>query len=89
MPDLPGIAEARPWTNREATDSSDGAGPRFAVVGAGGVGVEMATAWQGLGSEVTLLARGPACCPGWSRSSASWSAAGSPKRASTCARVSR
>jgi len=27
------------------------------VVGAGGVGVEMATAWHGLGSRVTLLAR--------------------------------
>src|SRR6201996_887076 len=56
LPDVPGIAEARPWTNRKATDSS--AVPnRLAVVGAGGVGVEMATAWHGLGSTVTLLAR--------------------------------
>ena len=30
---------------------------RLAVVGGGGVAVEMATAWRGLGSEVTLLAR--------------------------------
>ena len=62
LPDLPGLAEARPWTNREATDSSE-VPRRLAVVGAGGVGVEMATAWQGLGSKVTLLARGSQLLP--------------------------
>jgi dihydrolipoamide dehydrogenase len=56
VPDIPGVAETKPWTNRRATDSS-AVPPRLAVVGAGGVGVEMATAWQGLGSKVTLLAR--------------------------------
>jgi pyruvate/2-oxoglutarate dehydrogenase complex dihydrolipoamide dehydrogenase (E3) component len=56
LPDLPGMAEARPWTNRRATDSSSVPG-RLAVVGGGGVAVEMAAAWQGLGSSVTLLAR--------------------------------
>jgi pyruvate/2-oxoglutarate dehydrogenase complex dihydrolipoamide dehydrogenase (E3) component len=56
LPDLPGMAEARPWTNRRATDSSD-VPNRLAVVGGGGVAVEMATAWQGLGSSVALLAR--------------------------------
>jgi dihydrolipoamide dehydrogenase len=56
VPDIPGVAEAKPWTNRRATDSS-AVPPRLAVVGAGGVGVEMATAWQGLGSKVTLLSR--------------------------------
>ena len=56
LPDIPGVAEAKPWTNRKATDSS-AVPPRLAVVGAGGVGVEMATAWNGLGSKVTLLAR--------------------------------
>jgi pyruvate/2-oxoglutarate dehydrogenase complex dihydrolipoamide dehydrogenase (E3) component len=62
LPDLPGMTEARPWTNRQATDS--GYVPRrLAVVGAGGVGVEMATAWQGLGSSVTLLARGSRLLP--------------------------
>ena len=40
LPDLPGMAEARPWTNRQATDSSK-VPARLAVVGAGGVGVEM------------------------------------------------
>ena len=62
LPELPGIAEARPWTNREATDSSY-VPTRLAVIGAGGVGVEMATAWQGLGSKVTLLARGSGLLP--------------------------
>ncbi|AOR29996.1 pyridine nucleotide-disulfide oxidoreductase [Streptomyces fodineus] len=55
LPDIPGIEEARPWTNRRGTDSST-VPARLAVVG-GGVGVEMATLWQGLGSQVTLLAR--------------------------------
>ncbi|GFG84805.1 dihydrolipoyl dehydrogenase family protein [Mycolicibacter algericus] len=57
LPELPGIAEARPWTNREATEAMSVPG-RIAVVGAGGVGVEMATAWQCLGSAVTMLVRG-------------------------------
>ncbi len=62
VPDLPGVAEAKPWTNRRATDSSS-VPRRLAVVGAGGVGVEMATAWRGLGSTVTLLARTPHLLP--------------------------
>lgn len=62
LPDLPGMAEARPWTNREATEATS-VPARLAVVGAGGVGVEMATAWQGLGSAVTLLVRGSGLLP--------------------------
>jgi pyruvate/2-oxoglutarate dehydrogenase complex dihydrolipoamide dehydrogenase (E3) component len=62
VPDLPGVAEAKPWTNRRATDSSS-VPPRLAVVGAGGIGVEMATAWQGLGSAVTLLSRDASLLP--------------------------
>lgn len=62
LPDLPGMAEARPWTNREATDSSSVPG-RLAVVGGGGVGAEMATAWQGLGASVTMLVRGSGLLP--------------------------
>lgn len=62
LPDLPGIVEARPWTNRQATDSST-VPRRLAIVGAGGVGVEMATAWLGLGSAVTLLVRGSGLLP--------------------------
>jgi len=62
LPDLPGMTEARPWTNRKATDSSS-VPNRLAVVGAGGVGVEMATVWNGLGASVTLLARGAGLLP--------------------------
>lgn len=54
LPDIPGIAEARPWTNRRATDEHMIPG-RLVVVGGGPVGVEMATAWQALGSQVTLV----------------------------------
>ncbi|MEU0600648.1 NAD(P)/FAD-dependent oxidoreductase [Streptomyces sp. NPDC006393] len=56
LPDIPGIEEARPWTNRHGTDATT-VPARLAIVGGGGVGVEMATLWQGLGSRVTLIAR--------------------------------
>ncbi|MDH6435988.1 pyruvate/2-oxoglutarate dehydrogenase complex dihydrolipoamide dehydrogenase (E3) component [Streptomyces sp. SAI-144] len=56
LPDIAGIAEARPWTNRHGTDSIH-VPARLVIVGGGGVGVEMATLWQGLGAQVTLLAR--------------------------------
>ncbi|MET9292833.1 NAD(P)/FAD-dependent oxidoreductase [Streptomyces sp. NPDC003077] len=62
LPGLPGLAEARPWTSREAT-SAGSVPPRLAVVGGGVVGVEMATAWQALGSRVTLLVRGGGLLP--------------------------
>ncbi|HSZ38945.1 MAG TPA: NAD(P)/FAD-dependent oxidoreductase [Trebonia sp.] len=62
LPELAGLEEAKPWTNRHATDSR--AVPRrLAVVGGGGVGVEMATAWAGLGSAVTLLAQDDGLLP--------------------------
>ncbi|MFD0901896.1 dihydrolipoyl dehydrogenase family protein [Actinomadura sediminis] len=57
LPELPGLAEARPWTSREATASAQ-VPPRLAVVGGGVVACEMATAWRALGSEVVLLVRG-------------------------------
>ncbi|MGW3076318.1 MULTISPECIES: dihydrolipoyl dehydrogenase family protein [unclassified Kitasatospora] len=59
---VPGLAEAHPWTNREATGSQTVPG-RLAVVGGGVVGVEMAAAWRALGSEVVLLVRGDALLP--------------------------
>ncbi|MBO0836813.1 MAG: NAD(P)/FAD-dependent oxidoreductase, partial [Actinobacteria bacterium] len=62
LPELAGLAGARVWTNREATDSNAVPG-RLAIVGGGGVGVEMATAWHGLGSQVTLLARDDGLLP--------------------------
>ncbi|MFD3650451.1 dihydrolipoyl dehydrogenase family protein [Streptomyces cyaneofuscatus] len=62
VPDLPGITEARPWTSREATSAKEVPG-RLVVVGGGVVGVEMATVWQALGAEVTLLIRGEGLLP--------------------------
>jgi pyruvate/2-oxoglutarate dehydrogenase complex dihydrolipoamide dehydrogenase (E3) component len=62
LPDLPGLADARPWTSREATSAEKVPG-RLAVVGGGVVAVEMATAWQALGSQVTLLVRGAGLLP--------------------------
>ncbi|MGW2253065.1 dihydrolipoyl dehydrogenase family protein [Kitasatospora sp. NPDC001660] len=59
---VPGLAKARPWTNREATGAQAVPG-RLAVVGGGVVGVEMATAWRALGAEVVLLVRGDGLLP--------------------------
>ncbi|MFL6111232.1 MAG: dihydrolipoyl dehydrogenase family protein [Catenulispora sp.] len=56
LPDLPGLAEARVWTSREAT-AAKSVPARLAVVGGGVVAVEMATAFSALGSEVTMLVR--------------------------------
>lgn len=57
LPDLPGLAEVKPWTSRDATSAQEVPG-RLVVVGGGVVATEMATAWQALGSQVTLLVRG-------------------------------
>ncbi|WP_194819948.1 NAD(P)/FAD-dependent oxidoreductase [Nocardia sp. XZ_19_385] len=56
LPPLPGLDMLRPWTSREATSAQEVPG-RLAILGAGVVAVEMATAWRALGSEVTLIAR--------------------------------
>ncbi|MFI9545881.1 dihydrolipoyl dehydrogenase family protein [Streptomyces sp. NPDC052016] len=57
LPDLPGLAEVKPWTSREATSAQSVPG-RLVVVGGGVVATEMATAWRALGARVTLLVRG-------------------------------
>jgi dihydrolipoamide dehydrogenase len=62
LPGIPGLAGTKPWTSREAT-SARRVPARLAVVGGGVVGVEMATAWQALGSQVTLLVRGGGLLP--------------------------
>ncbi|MBS4102714.1 dihydrolipoyl dehydrogenase family protein [Tsukamurella paurometabola] len=56
VPDIPGLRAAAPWTSREAT-SAKAAPRRLAVIGGGVVATEMATAYAGLGSRVTLIAR--------------------------------
>ncbi|MDH6576108.1 NAD(P)/FAD-dependent oxidoreductase [Kitasatospora sp. MAP5-34] len=62
LPHVPGLAEAHPWTSRDATSSAV-VPRRLAVVGGGVVAVEMATAWRALGSEVTLLVRSAGLLP--------------------------
>ncbi|WP_353827399.1 dihydrolipoyl dehydrogenase family protein [Agromyces sp. SYSU T0242] len=56
VPDVPGLADARPWFSRDAT-SAHHVPSRLAVIGGGVVAAEMATAFAGLGSEVTMLVR--------------------------------
>ncbi|GAB2485468.1 NAD(P)/FAD-dependent oxidoreductase [Promicromonospora xylanilytica] len=57
LPDTPGLAEASPWSSREAT-AAEVVPESLVVVGGGVVGVEMANAYADLGAQVTLLARG-------------------------------
>jgi pyruvate/2-oxoglutarate dehydrogenase complex dihydrolipoamide dehydrogenase (E3) component len=57
IPPVPGLAEARPWTNIEATTAKYVPGRLF-VLGGGVVGVELSQAWSALGSQVTLVHRG-------------------------------
>ena len=56
LPDIPGLAEAEPWTSREAT-SVEVVPTSLVVIGGGVVAAEMATAYASLGSAVTLVAR--------------------------------
>ena len=57
VPPIPGLGEAKPWTNVEASTARE-VPDRLAVIGAGPVGVEFAEAFADLGSQVTLIARG-------------------------------
>ncbi|MGI9113167.1 MAG: dihydrolipoyl dehydrogenase family protein [Gaiellaceae bacterium] len=54
MPPIPGLAESRPWTNREAT-TAEAVPVSLVILGGGVVGVELAQAWASLGSSVTLV----------------------------------
>jgi pyruvate/2-oxoglutarate dehydrogenase complex dihydrolipoamide dehydrogenase (E3) component len=57
IPDIPGLRASNPWTSREATTAEE-VPARLAILGGGVAGVEMATAWSGLGSRITLVHRG-------------------------------
>jgi pyruvate/2-oxoglutarate dehydrogenase complex dihydrolipoamide dehydrogenase (E3) component len=54
IPPIDGLAQARPWTNRDATTATE-VPERLLVLGGGVVGVEMAQAWSSLGSNVALV----------------------------------
>ncbi|MEU4360826.1 NAD(P)/FAD-dependent oxidoreductase [Promicromonospora sp. NPDC023987] len=56
IPQIPGLADAAPWTSREAAAAKTVPG-RLAIIGGGVVGAEMATAYAALGAQVTLIAR--------------------------------
>jgi pyruvate/2-oxoglutarate dehydrogenase complex dihydrolipoamide dehydrogenase (E3) component len=62
VPPVDGLADVRPWTSRDATGAPSVPG-RLAVLGGGVVGVEAATAWNALGSDVVLLQRGRGLLP--------------------------
>lgn len=57
VPPIPGLAEASPWTSREAT-SADEVPASLAIIGGGVVAVELASAYASLGSVVSVIARG-------------------------------
>ena len=54
FPPIPGLREAEPWTNREATTAGE-VPDGLVVIGGGVVGVELAQAWASLGSRVALV----------------------------------
>jgi pyruvate/2-oxoglutarate dehydrogenase complex dihydrolipoamide dehydrogenase (E3) component len=54
IPAVPGLREARPWTNREAT-SVQRVPKRLVVIGAGPVACEMAQALHALGAQETIM----------------------------------
>jgi dihydrolipoamide dehydrogenase len=56
LPDIPGLREAEPWTSRDATSAKEPPAS-LAVIGGGVVAAEMATAYAGFGTRVTVIAR--------------------------------
>jgi len=54
LPPIEGLGEARPWTNREATNANE-VPARLLVLGGGPVGAELAQAWSSLGASVALI----------------------------------
>src|SRR5262249_7583095 len=63
IPASPGIREAKPWTNPNATSVTQ-VPKRLVVIGGGAVGCEMSQALHSLGAEqVTVLVRGDRLLP--------------------------
>ena len=58
IPPIPGLRDARPWTNREATTAHE-APDSLIVLGAGTSGIELADAYASLGTEVTVIEAAP------------------------------
>jgi dihydrolipoamide dehydrogenase len=58
IPPIPGLREADPWTNREATTARSAPGSLI-VLGGGNAGVELADAYASLGTRVTVIEAAP------------------------------
>jgi len=59
VPPIPGLADASPWTNREATSAKQ-VPRRLLVLGGGSIGVELGQAFRRLGSDaVTIIENAP------------------------------
>jgi pyruvate/2-oxoglutarate dehydrogenase complex dihydrolipoamide dehydrogenase (E3) component len=56
VPDIEGLRTARPWTSKEATSTQTVPGS-LVILGGGVVAAEMATAFAGFGTAVTVIAR--------------------------------
>jgi dihydrolipoamide dehydrogenase len=54
LPPIDGLAEAKPWTNREATTAKQ-LPASVIVMGGGVVGVELSQAYRSLGARITLI----------------------------------
>jgi pyruvate/2-oxoglutarate dehydrogenase complex dihydrolipoamide dehydrogenase (E3) component len=54
IPPIDGLADAKPWDNREGTTSKR-VPTSLVVLGGGPVGAELAQAWRSFGAEVTLI----------------------------------
>jgi pyruvate/2-oxoglutarate dehydrogenase complex dihydrolipoamide dehydrogenase (E3) component len=57
VPPIPGLGEARPWDNRDATAAKQ-IPRRLLVLGGGSVGVELAQAFRRLGAEEVTVVEG-------------------------------
>ncbi|MBA2309915.1 MAG: FAD-dependent oxidoreductase [Pseudonocardiales bacterium] len=62
VPDVPGLAEVGYLTNEDVFDLTN-LPKRLGVIGGGPIGVELAQAFARLGSQVTVLQRGPRLIP--------------------------
>ena len=56
LPDIPGLADVNPWETSDATSAHE-VPASLAIIGGGVAGCELATAYAGFGTKVTVIAR--------------------------------